>query len=200
MSLSHCYLWGSLPTRWHDQPLGPTLLVDSVELPPTDPSPIAGQPFAIQAVALVHPEPGRQAAYLCIGGPQCRSERLSISTSAWPLAWPRHLCPLTHRTPPTKIIPSKMHNLLVQLLQVHCLYSSFHYKGLTLRRHCFVLAVALCVGGHRSTSSASLSSKGLLSWGLLKLCPSTLHLTITKSQKENFVFLWLFVLRCAEYC
>ena len=39
MSLSQCYLWGSLPTRWRDQPLGPTLLVDSVELLPPRPLP-----------------------------------------------------------------------------------------------------------------------------------------------------------------
>ena len=62
MSLSHCYLRGSLPTRWHDQPLGPTLLVDSVELPLTDLSPIAGQPFDSQAVAVAHPEPVRHMA------------------------------------------------------------------------------------------------------------------------------------------
>ena len=135
--------------------------MDSVELPLTDLSPIAGQPFAIQAVALVHPEPVRQNWLTCA----LVGNNASLKGYRYPQVldpWLGHtIC--AHLLTPASLLLSKMHNLLVQLLKVHCLYSSLHHKGLTLRRHCFVLAVALCVGGHRSTSSASLSSKGLLS-------------------------------------
>ena len=66
-------------------------------------------------------------------------------------------------------------------------YSSFHHKGLTLRRHCFVLAVALCFGGHRSTSSSkvSLSSSRVL---LSSECPPwcTLHFIIKNAGAQMF--------------
>ena len=150
--------------------------MDSVELPLTDLSPIAGQPFAIQAVALVHPEPVRHMALV-----HWWATMQVLIGYRYPQVldpWLGHtIC--AHLLTPASLLPAKVHNLLVQLLQVHCLYSSFHYKknkGLTLRRHCFVLAVALCVGGHRSTSSASLSSKGLLSSECPPWC--TLHFII----------------------
>ena len=66
-------------------------------------------------------------------------------------------------------------------------YSSFHHKGLTLRRHCFVLAVALCFRGHRNTSSSkvSLSSSRVL---LSSECPPwcTLHFIIKNAGAQMF--------------
>ena len=93
-----------------------------------------------------------------------------------------------------------MQYLLVQLLQVHWLYSSFHYKGLTLRRHCFVLAVALlCWGTQKYLCSFSVFQR----LALLKSSEAlSKYLASYNNQKPKgkIVFLWLFVLRCAEYC
>ena len=66
-------------------------------------------------------------------------------------------------------------------------YSSFHHKGLTLRRHCFVLAVALCFGGHRSTSSSKVSLSSSKAW-LSSECPPwcTLHFIIKNAGAQVF--------------
>jgi len=66
-------------------------------------------------------------------------------------------------------------------------YSSFHHKGLTLRRHCFVLAVALCFGGHRSTSSSKVSLSSSKAW-LSSECPPwcTLHFIIKNAGAQMF--------------
>ena len=79
-------------------------------------------------------------------------------------------------------------------------YPSFHHKGLTLRRHCFLFVLLLLVlGGHRSTSSASLSSsKVLLSSECAPWC--TLHFIIKGWLWEGIVLcvLLLFVLGDTE--
>ena len=65
-------------------------------------------------------------------------------------------------------------------------YPSFHHYKLTLGRHCFLFVLLLLVlGGHRSTSSASLSSsKVLLSSECAPWC--TLHFIIKNAGAQMF--------------